>query len=1012
MFEQYKKMKKAIEAEAFAVSVQKELLEQKNEEWKSKIKQYVRANADAPYVGSTVVHVWMQISEMLRDACFYEEALLMGRLAAQHSQELPDDFADVRVKALGIYGLAQIEAMMPERAVYTLRKTLDFVKPGIRSYEFLYFHCSLNLTYACLKAGKYKEGEQVLDSLKKWMIEEKPSGLGNEDLLFVDLSIGNILLYQRRYQEGLLLAQKMEEQIQAFHLENAPIYYKTLAMRALFEKMNNHIALYYNLTKKAISYAKKAGDLAEERAYLANLLDAMNRLGKSEEMFYEMHDIIKTLEEMTENVNSLNMLQSCMNVLIVLCQYPDMEVYLQQLADKAENAWNALKAQGIDSSSRDALKIQSQFALVNLSRRNDREAEIQLRDCLVQSRKLFGEGDVDTLSVMELLAGMKQQEMKYEEALHIYLEIEKLRKNNGQEKTHSYFETLRSIAYMYYFTGKKQEAFDRIFQYFEESDKYSGETFMFFDELSWKTFSYKFTETLRDILGWMVDSPEINIIVEQVYGIVLRFKNRIYDEEMRWKVRENSPQLAPKIAEYHRLLKMSMPSEDVKGQMDLLEKKYRLQEEISSFRPDSMEICTNPKELEGILGDGEVLFDYVIYNGSGADGEEGYLVFYITREGIYFRDLGKCRYLDEDMENFYRAVSLYRCSKDYLEQQLICVKGGLGLLDNDFGADNVGKIYLGLDGEYMPKMPWHYILSEYETQVLPSFAVLGKKKNGVPPVLDSRQEIFFFANSRIPLGEEVDREQREKMVLSLAIADVSKISLKEITAGKLQVYEKEQANRENFISIHSPSHLHVAVHGYSGVGDSLPGGGITFGKQFQSSVMLMSSQKSYDCLPQNLAEYDGAVTMLDVMQMDLTGTELVVLNSCDTGIGNFRKDEGVYGFPRAFFIAGAEGVLTCLWKVDAIFSVLFLDHFYRSYFAGEDMEQALSQSRDAVKKMTAGDVHDWLERNRESIEEMEKGKEIYAKMKRLTDYYDISSDEPIFCSPAYWACFTLARNRC
>ena len=516
MFDTYKRMKKAAEAGVFAMRVQEEMADPENKEWRSEVKRYAAANMDTPYASSTAVHVWAEISEILRNACFYEEALRMGELAARHSTKLTADFADIQVEALSAYGLAQVESMMPEKAVGTLRKALEQARPGIRSYEIYRFHCGRSLAYACLKAGKCEEGIRVLDSLKAWIMEEKPSGLGREDLLFIDLSTGNILLYLGRYQEGLLLAREMEEKVQAAHLEDSPVYYKTLMMRALFEKMNNHIGLYYKLTKKAISYAKKAGDLAEERAYLSSLLDAMNRLGKSEEMFFEAYDILKILDETAENVDSLNMLQVCMNILLCLCQYRGMEEAALQFAEKAERAWSGLKAQGIECGSREALKIQSQFANVKLYQHRYREAEAELQECLARSRKALGEGDVDTLSVMELLARVKRQEQKYGEALDIFLEIEELRKDNGQEETGSCFETMCSIAYMYYFTGAKGKAFEKIFQYFEKIDRYSEETFLFFDEQAWGTFSYRYTEALRDVLGWVAESPEAGIRAERL----------------------------------------------------------------------------------------------------------------------------------------------------------------------------------------------------------------------------------------------------------------------------------------------------------------------------------------------------------------------------------------------------------------------------------------------------------------------------------------------------------------
>jgi CHAT domain-containing protein len=54
---------------------------------------------------------------------------------------------------------------------------------------------------------------------------------------------------------------------------------------------------------------------------------------------------------------------------------------------------------------------------------------------------------------------------------------------------------------------------------------------------------------------------------------------------------------------------------------------------------------------------------------------------------------------------------------------------------------------------------------------------------------------------------------------------------------------------------------------------------------------------------------DGILHALEVLDLDLTGTELVALSACDTGKGEVDRSEGVYGMVRAFPIAGAANVL-------------------------------------------------------------------------------------------------------
>ncbi|NEQ87247.1 MAG: CHAT domain-containing protein, partial [Moorea sp. SIO2I5] len=55
---------------------------------------------------------------------------------------------------------------------------------------------------------------------------------------------------------------------------------------------------------------------------------------------------------------------------------------------------------------------------------------------------------------------------------------------------------------------------------------------------------------------------------------------------------------------------------------------------------------------------------------------------------------------------------------------------------------------------------------------------------------------------------------------------------------------------------------------------------------------------------------------LEATGLNLSGTKLVVLSACDTGLGNISAGEGIYGLRRALVIAGSESQVISLWKVD------------------------------------------------------------------------------------------------
>jgi CHAT domain-containing protein/tetratricopeptide (TPR) repeat protein len=64
------------------------------------------------------------------------------------------------------------------------------------------------------------------------------------------------------------------------------------------------------------------------------------------------------------------------------------------------------------------------------------------------------------------------------------------------------------------------------------------------------------------------------------------------------------------------------------------------------------------------------------------------------------------------------------------------------------------------------------------------------------------------------------------------------------------------------------------------------------------------------------SEEDGILTADEVAGLDLDGVEWAVLSACDTGIGEIKVGEGVFGLRRAFRVAGARTTIMSLWPVE------------------------------------------------------------------------------------------------
>lgn len=160
-----------------------------------------------------------------------------------------------------------------------------------------------------------------------------------------------------------------------------------------------------------------------------------------------------------------------------------------------------------------------------------------------------------------------------------------------------------------------------------------------------------------------------------------------------------------------------------------------------------------------------------------------------------------------------------------------------------------------------------------------------------------------------------------------------------------QTLIEKEGTEESFKTIGSqkpsPKVLHIATHGFffpdpkhtKNTDEALSMNNQPFQTSdhpmIRSGLVLSDGNQAWKTgLLLKDREEDGILTAYEISQMDLSNTELVVLSACDTGLGDIRGNEGVFGLQRAFKLAGAKYLIMSLWRVPDKQTSVLMTKFY------------------------------------------------------------------------------------
>jgi CHAT domain-containing protein len=163
------------------------------------------------------------------------------------------------------------------------------------------------------------------------------------------------------------------------------------------------------------------------------------------------------------------------------------------------------------------------------------------------------------------------------------------------------------------------------------------------------------------------------------------------------------------------------------------------------------------------------------------------------------------------------------------------------------------------------------------------------------------------------------------------------------------LYTGKEALEEILKSVDTPRIIHLATHGFflndqdlSAFVDERGLRNIGYPKSsaknmrienplLRSGIALAGANSALKTTNQN----DGIVTAEKILGLRLRGTDMVVLSACDTGVGEVKSGEGVFGLRRAFTQAGAKSMVMSMWSVPDRETKELMIEFYKNIQSGK-----------------------------------------------------------------------------
>jgi CHAT domain-containing protein len=315
------------------------------------------------------------------------------------------------------------------------------------------------------------------------------------------------------------------------------------------------------------------------------------------------------------------------------------------------------------------------------------------------------------------------------------------------------------------------------------------------------------------------------------------------------------------------------------------------------------------------------LIEFLIF---GEEQEKYGAFLVIPGRAIEFFELDDAARVDTKIDALLNAINLYQ--SDEIQAQSQQLAHALSPVLQEVKAFDY--IYVAVAGAFR-KMPLEVLLSGDQFLVerhifsyVPSGTFLLREY-----LAQDKSESFIFANPDFgrPMSCGLELLPASETEARAVVAQYRKESL--------TLLQGSWATEHLMKQLEKPRLLHIATHGLFQA-ECLRGDGFLHNVEEVPSELLALGRTGLALAGANGegdGVEDGILTPLEIANLDLNGTELVVASACKSG-STYRSDQwGSYGVRNAFIEAGAKGVLTASWEIPDEPAAALIEYFYKYY---------------------------------------------------------------------------------